>query len=169
MKKIIYLLTALLFYNAASAQVQMQKPVVTSNKPVLNKNNKIISVTDADWEQKSTISIKPNPFTCELWITTDGTLHCKTDAVLSNTSVFFLMATVTSAPNEQGATTGAGGGYGVQMNFKKASGGDVYTWGITEKKYNQKHAITLTAYNEKGQKGIFNLINKKVPEKIQPL
>ena len=59
------------------------------------------------------------------------------------------------------------------MNFKKALGIDEYTWDITKinwgtvKKYNKLHAIALTAFNEKGQKGIFTLVNKKVPEKIQ--
>ena len=71
------------FFNAASAQVQVQKPVTpSSNKPVLNTNNKILSVTDSDWEQKSTLLLKPNPFKCELWITTDGILLCKTDVEL---------------------------------------------------------------------------------------
>ncbi len=168
MKKIIYLLTAILFYNAASSQVQVQKPVtVTSNKPVFNKNYKVLSVTDTDWEQKETLSIKPNPFKCELWITTDGTLHCKTDAVLSKTDVFYLMPNITSAKDEKGNSTGVGGGHGAKMNFKKAAGSDEYTWGITEKKYNNVHTITLTAFNEKGQKGIFTLENKKVPADIQ--
>lgn len=168
MKKIIHFFTAILFYQAASAQVQIQKPVTPgTNKPVLNTNNKILFITDSNWEQKKTVSIKPNPFTCEIWITTDGTLHCKTDAVLSKTSIFFLKRGTTSAKDDKGNTTGVGGGYGVQMNFKKASGSEEYTWGITEKKYYELHAITLTAFNEKGQKGIFNLINNKVPEKIQ--
>jgi hypothetical protein len=168
MKKIIYLLTAILFYNAASAQVkvQVQKPI-TSNKPVFDKNYKVLSVTDTDWEQKASLTIKGNPFKCELWITTDGTLHCKTDAVISKTEVFFLKPTTSSAKNEKGVSTGVGGGYGVQGKFTKAAGSDEYAWGITEKKYNKLHAITLTAYNDKGQKGVFNLINKKVPEKIQ--
>ncbi len=168
MKKIIYLLTAILFYNAAFAQVkvQVQKPI-TSNKPVFDKNYKMLSVTDGDWEQKSTFSIKGNPFKCELWITTDGTLHCKTDAALLKTSIYFLQPDVSSTPDANGTTTGSRGGYEVQMNFTKASDSDEYTWAITEKKYNEKHAITLTAFNEKDQKGIFNLINKKVPEKIQ--
>ena len=165
MKKIIWFLSAVLSYNAASAQVQVQKPI-TSNKPVLNKSNKMLVITDSDWEQKSSVSIKPNPFTCELWITTDGILHCKADS-LSKASVFFLSPTTSSAKDENGVSTGSGGGYDVQMNFTKAPGSDEYTWGITEKKYNKLHAITLTAFNEKGQKGVFNLINKKVPEKIQ--
>ncbi len=168
MKKFIYLLPAILFFNAASAQVQVQKPVpIVSNKPVFNKNNKVLVPSGSDWEQKSTFSIKPNPFTCELWITTDDTLHCKTDAILSNTSVYFLQPAITSAKDENGNTTGSSGGYSVQMNFYKAPGSDEYTWSIKEKNYNKLHAITVTTFNEKGQKGIFKLINKKVPEKIQ--
>lgn len=185
MKKIFYLLAASLFYHAASAQgqVQVQQPVNPGKiNPVLNKNYKMLSFPDADWEQKTSLSeleqksiksITPNPFTCELWITTDGTMHCKTDAVLSKTSVFFLPPSSTSPKDDKGNSTGVGGSYGVQMNFKKALGIDEYTWGITKinwgtvQKYNKLHAIALTAFNEKGQKGIFTLVNKKVPEKIQ--
>ena len=166
MKKIIYLFAAILFYNAASAQVQ-KLTTISSNKPVLNTNNKILSVPNSDWEQKSTLTIKPNPFKCELWITTDGTLYCKTNAVLSKTSVDFLMPSITSAKDDKGNSTGVGGSYGVQMNFTKSSGSDEYAWSITEKKYNNHHAITLIAFNEKGQKGIFTLVNKKVASKIQ--
>ncbi|MEJ7674288.1 MAG: hypothetical protein WKF59_16735 [Chitinophagaceae bacterium] len=92
----------------------------------------MLSVPDSDWEQKSTFSIKGNPFKCELWITTDGTLHCKTDAALSKTSIYFLQPDVTSAPDANGGTTGSRG-YGVQMNFTKTSDSDEYTWAITEK------------------------------------
>ena len=183
MKKIIYLFTAILFYHAASAQVQVQQPVNPGKiNPVLNKNYKMLSFPDADWEQKTILSeweqksiqsITPNPFTCKLWITTDGILHCKTDAILSKTSVFFLTPSITSHKDDKGNSTGVGGGYGVQMNFKKALDSDEYTWGIpkinwgTVKKYNKLHAIALTAFNEKGQKGVFTLVNKNVPEKIQ--
>ena len=173
MKRPLKIKSCILFNTVTSAQVQVQKPVTAgTNKPVLNTNNKLLSVTDSDWAQKSTLLFKPNPFKCELWITTDGILLCKTDVELSDTSVFFLMPTVNSAKDEKGASYGAGGGYGVEMNFKKLSDSDEYTWSIpkikwgTEKEYNELHAITLTAYNDKGQKGIFNLINKKVPENI---
>ncbi len=72
-----------------------------------------------------------------------------------------LIQSISTTDSHKGTSYGTGGGYGVQMNFKKASGSDEYTWGITEKKYNERHAITLTTFNEKGQKGIFNLVNKK--------
>ena len=125
MKQSLKIKSCTLFYDAASAQVKVQKPVTAgTNKPVLNTNNKMLSVTDSDWVQRSTLLFKPNPFKCELWITTDGILLCKTDVGLSETSVFFLMPTVNSAKDGEGASCGAGGGYGVEMNFKKTSDSD---------------------------------------------
>ncbi|MEJ7623502.1 MAG: hypothetical protein WKF34_05880 [Pyrinomonadaceae bacterium] len=147
------------FATGALAQILKTKPDAAISK---------IVVADSRFGiQKSIpiLSTKPQ-IGYEVWITTDGVLHCKTSSTLKSASIYFTPPSVTSTPDANGNTTGSGGGYGRKFELNKSAAGDEYVFNVAPDKYKEKHAITLSVTSTSGAKADIKLINKKVPAAI---
>jgi hypothetical protein len=134
-----------------------------------NGPKRMIVVTDRNFEsQKSTpvASFKPQ-IAYEVWITTDGVLHCKTSSTLKSASIYFTPPTVTYTPDANGNSTGTGGGYRRKYELNKPAGDDAYIFNLASDKYKEKHAITLSITSTSGAKAEIKLTNKKVPAEIK--
>ena len=102
----------------------------------------------------------------EVWITTDGVLHCKTSKLLS-ASVMFTPPVIKTATAGGGGTS-VGGGKGRLLSVDKSDFADThYTFDIKPDKYRQMHSITLTIRSGLHGSAEVKLINKKVPAEIQ--
>ncbi len=155
----LFVLTTML---SANAQAQIPKPDLGG----LGKS--VVVVADRNFDrQKST---PPLGFTrqipYEVWITTDGILHCKTSSPLKSASITFTAPTVSSS-NGGGTTTGSAGGFSRQFALNKPEGSDSYLFNIVPDKYKEKHAITLIITSTTGTKAEIKLINKRVPATIE--
>ena len=152
------LLLFLLFSAAITAQAQIPKLDLGGlNKP---------ASTDKNFEpQKFTPILGVRKIAYEVWITTDGVLHCKTSSTLKTASIKFTAPTASST-NANGDTTGTGGDVSRKFELNKPEDSDAYLFNIVPDKYKEKHAITLTITSTNGSKAEIKLINKKVPAKI---
>ena len=154
---ILFVFTLLL---SANAQAQIPKPDLGGlNKP---------ASTDKNFEpQKFTpiLGVKRS-IAYEVWITTDGVLHCKTSSTLKTASIKFTQPTVSST-NANGDTTGSSGSFSRKFELNKPEDSDAYLFDIASDKYKEKHAITLMITSTSGSKAEVTLINKKVPAKIE--
>jgi len=163
MKKLILSCSILFVFTlflSANAQAQIPKPDLGGlNKPAL---------TDKNFEpQKFTpvLGVKRS-IAYEVWITTDGVLHCKTSSTLKTASIKFTQPTVSST-NANGDTTGSSGSFSRKFELNKPEDSDAYLFDIASDKYKEKHAITLMITSTSGSKAEVTLINKKVPAKIE--
>lgn len=130
-----------------------------------NAGRRVIVVTDSNFEPqkfKPALSTKPG-IAYEVWITTDGVLHCKTASALTTASIEFVSPKITSnLPS--GGSTQSGGGYARKVEPKKTN--DEYQFSIATDKYREKHAIILSVVSSNGAKSEIKLVNKKVPAEI---
>ena len=127
--------------------------------------SRIVVIDDNFEVKKPTGPIFRRSITCEAWITTDGTLHCKTKVKIASASVKYTLPTQSSTATG-GTTTSAGGDKTIKLTVKElVLGQDTYTWDISGEKYREMHMITLYISNPLSS-GQVILINKKVPEKI---
>ncbi len=173
MKKLLFLFTAILLTGAAFAQ---KRPVVVSANSVNTKDvNKVIKhLKDENFVQDMVFKLKQQPFACEVWVTLDGTVHCKTTVSLTeDAEIFFLKPEITYI-KANGTNTGVGGGYGYKCNVTVANGNDFYDFSskpvdISSKpvKYNKLHSITVTVTSAEGVTGKFTITNTKIPEKME--
>ena len=169
----ILLACGVLFSAVINAQAQIPKPDlrdVVIKVPRPNPGGLIpgIAFTDKDFEpQKSgrTLTVKPQ-IAYEVWITTDGVLHCKTNSTLKFASIKFTAPTASST-NANGDTTGSSTSFSRKFELNKPEGSDAYLFDLVPDKYKEKHAITLSITSTTGSKAEITLINKKVPAKIQ--
>ena len=165
MKKLILSCSILLAFGvlfSAAAQAQIPKPI-----PGGLKNPAVVPM-DRNFEpQKFTPVSGASRLAYEVWITTDGVLHCRTSLPLKSASINFTNPDVTSKPDANGVSTGTGGGYGHKFDLNKPAGSDAYLFDLVPDKYKEKHAITLTITSTNGSKAEIKLINKKVPAKIE--
>ncbi len=146
---------------SASAQAQIPKPDLGGlGKP-------LVVLTDKNFERQKFAPIpgvtRQIPY--EVWITTDGILHCKTSSPLKSASITFTAPTVSSS-NGSGTTTGSGGSFSRQFTLNKPEGSESYQFNIASDKYKEKHAVTLIITSTTGSKAEITLINKKVPATI---
>ncbi len=171
----ILLAFGVLFSAAITAQAQITRPdpgdvVIKVPKPNPGGlKNPLIPLTDKNFEpQKFTplLGFKPG-IAYEVWITTDGVLHCKTSSTLKTASIQFTQPTFSSKKNANGVTTSAGGSVGRKFELDKPEGSDAYLFNIAPDKYKEKHAITLMITSTSGSKAEVTLINKKVPAEIE--
>ena len=154
------LLLFLLFSAAITAQAQIPKLDLGGlNKP---------ASTDKNFEpQKFTPVLGvTRKIAYEVWITTDGVLHCKTSSTLKSASIKFTAPTVSST-NANGDTTGTGGGINIEYKLDKPEDSDAYLFDLTKINYKDQHLITLFITSTSGSKAEVALINKKVPAKIE--
>lgn len=126
-----------------------------------------IVVTDSNFgkqKSKPILSTKPQ-IGYEVWITTDGVLHCKTPSVLKSASIKFTAPSVSST-GTNGTTTGSGGDFSRKFDLNKPDGSDAYLFNIEPDKYRTKHAVTLSITSTSGAQAEIKLVNKKVPAEI---
>ncbi len=170
----ILLAFGVLFSAAITAQAQITKPdlgdvVIKVPKPNPGGlKNPLIPLTDKNFEpQKFTplLGFKPG-IAYEVWITTDGVLHCKTSSTLKFASIKFTAPTASST-NANGDTTGTGGGINIEYKLNKPEDSDAYLFDLTKINYKDQHLITLYIVSTSGSKAEVTLINKKVPAKIE--
>jgi hypothetical protein len=147
---------------SAAAQAQITRPDWGKLK------NPAVVATDRNFEpQKFTPVSGASRLAYEVWITTDGVLHCRTSLPLKSASINFTNPDVTSKPDANGVSTGVGSSYGHKFDLNKPAGSDAYLFDLVPDKYKEKHAITLTITSTNGSKAEIKLINKKVPAKIE--
>ena len=151
-------------FSAAITTAQAQRPELDLG----GLNNRLIVPTDRNFElQKFTPVSGVTRLAYEVWITTDGVLHCRTSLPLKSASINFTNPDVTSKPDANGVSTGTGSSYGHKFDLNKPAGSDAYLFDLVPDKYKEKHAITLTITSTNGSKAEIKLVNKKVPAKIQ--
>ena len=161
-----------LFSAAITAQAQITRPdpggvVIKVPKPNPGGlKNPLIPLTDKNFEpQKFTPILGVRKITYEVWITTDGVLHCKTSSTLKSASIKFTAPTASST-NANGDTTGTGGGINIEYKLNKPEDSDAYLFDLTKINYKDQHLITLFITSTSGSKAVVTLINKKVPAEI---
>ena len=162
----ILLAFGVLFPAAINAQAQITRPVlgdVVIKVPRPNPGGLIpgIAFTDKNFEPqkfKPPLGFKPG-IAYEVWITTDGVLHCKTNSTLKDASIkFSLTATSTNA---NGDVTGTGGGFILDAKLNKPEDGDAYLFDLSLTNYKDQHFITLFITSTNGSKAEVILTNKK--------
>ena len=132
-----------------------------------NAGKRVIVVTDDNFEvQRPTGPVSRRSITCQVWITTDGKLHCRTSKQLTSAELKYVRPT-SSKTQPDGTVTSSGGGLaGRKLAVKElVLGQDTYTWDISGDYYRKAHSITLLI-KAPLVSGEIVLINKKVPEKI---
>ena len=155
-----------------TAQAQITRPdlgdvVIKVPKPNPKGVIPVIILTDNNFEpQKFTPVSGASRLAYEVWITTDGVLHCRTSLPLKSASIKFTAPTVSST-NANGDTTGSSTSFSRKFELNKPEGSDAYLFNIAPDKYKEKHAITLIITSTSGSKAEVTLINKKVPAKIE--
>jgi len=150
---------ALAFVTCIKAQIPQISP---------NAGRRFIVVTDDNFgtqKSKPILSTRPQ-IGYEVWITTDGVLHCKTPSTLKSASIKFTAPSVSSTA-ANGTTTGAEGDTSRKFELSKASGSDEYIFNIAPDKYRTKYSVTLSIVSASGTKADITLINKKVPAEIK--
>ena len=152
-------LICLLTSQTANAQVPKIDP---------NTTTRIVVVTDDNFEPQKQTDRGPSRrgrLLYEVWITTDGILHCKTSK-LSSASIAFTPPTVNTANASGGGTTVGGG----KSRLLSVSNGDFsdnhYTFNIKPDKYREMHKITLSIRSGLLGSAEVELINKKIPAEI---
>ena len=151
-------------FSAAITTAQAQRPELDLG----GLNNRLIVPTDRNFEpQKFTPVSGVTRLAYEVWITTDGVLHCRTSLPLKSASINFTNPDVTSKPDANGTSTGAGGSIERKFELNKPKGSDAYLFDLVPDKYKEKHAITLSITATTGSKAEITLVNKKVPAKIE--
>jgi len=163
----ILLAFGVLFSAAINAQAQITKPdlgdvVIKVPKP--NPGGLIpgIAFTDKNFEPqkfKPPLGFKPG-IAYEVWITTDGVLHCKTNSTLKDASIKFTAPTASST-NANGDTTGTGGGFNIEYKLNKPEDSAAYLFDLTKINYQDQHLITLFITSTNGSKAEVILTNKK--------
>jgi hypothetical protein len=169
----ILLAFGILFSAAINAQAQITKPdlgdvVIKVPKPNPGGlKNPLIPLTDKNFEpQKFSPILGVRKIAYEVWITTDGVLHCKTSSTLKFASIKFTAPTASST-NANGDTTGTGSAINIEYKLNKPEDSDAYLFDLTKINYKVKHAITLYIISTSGSKAEVTLTNKKVPAKIE--
>jgi len=145
---------------SAAVTTQAQNPELNIGK--LGK--RIIVPRDKDFEpQKFTpVSRLTRDIAYEVWITTDGVLHCRTSLSLKTASIKFTWKS--SSTDAKGVTTGAAGSMESKFNLNKPEGSDAYLFDISpnQYKYKEKNTITLMITSTSGSKAEVTLTNKKL-------
>jgi hypothetical protein len=164
----ILLAFGVLFSAATTAQSQTTvKPDLEDRiiqVPIPNPGRLIpgIAFTDKNFEPQKfkppLLGYKPG-IAYEVWITTDGVLHCKTNSTLKSASIKFSL-TVTST-NANGDATGTGGGINFEYKLNKPEDSDAYLFDLTKMNYKDQHFITLFITSTNGSKAEVILTNKK--------
>jgi len=169
----ILLAFGILFSAAINAQAQITRPdprdvVIKVPKPHPGGlKNPLIPLTDKNFEpQKFTPILGVRKIAYEVWITTDGVLHCKTSSTLKTASIKFTAPTASST-NANGDTTGTGGGINIEYKLNKPEDSDAYLFDLTKINYKDQHLITLFITSTSGSKAEVTLTNKKVPAKLE--
>jgi len=151
-------------FSAAITTAQAQRPELDLG----GLNNRLIVPRDRNFEpQKFTPVSGVTRLAYEVWITTDGVLHCRTSLPLKSASIKFTQQTFSSKPDANGTSTGSGGYIERKFELYKPNGSDAYLFDLVPDKYKEKHAITLSITSTTGSKAEITLINKKVPAKIE--
>ncbi len=172
MKKLLFLFAAILLTGAAFAQ---KRPIIVSANSVNTKDvNKVIKLLkDDDFVQDMVFKLKQQPFACEVWVTLDGTVHCRTTVSLKEDGEIFFLKPEIMYIKANGTSTGVGGGYGSKCKVTVAKGNDFYDFSskpvdpiLKPVKYNKLHSITVTVTSAEGVTGKFTITNTKVPEKM---
>ncbi len=158
----ILLAFGILFSAAINAPAQITRPDWGKLK------NPAVAAADRNFEpQKFTPVSGASRLAYEVWITTDGVLHCRTSLPLKSASIKFTQPTFSTKPDANGDTTGAGGSIERKFELNKPKGSDAYLFDLVPDKYKEKHAITLSITSTTGSKAEITLTNKKVPAKIE--
>ena len=170
MKKFLLLFTAILFTGAAFAQ---KRPAVVSPSAVNTKDVDRVStlLKDKDFKQEQIMTFKKQPFACEIWVTLDGTVHCRTAVTLKeDAELFFLSPTITFVKaNGTADVAGVGGSSARKSKVTKIEGSDIYNFAIKPDKYKKLHSITVTVTSAAGETEKFTITNTKVPVKIESI
>jgi hypothetical protein len=170
----ILLAFGILFSAAINAQAQISKPdwgdvVIQVPKPNAGGlKNPLIPLTDKNFEpQKFTppLGFKPG-IAYEVWITTDGVMHCKTNSTLKTAS-FSFTAPIKYLTNANDGEPSVGDGAIYIPKLNKPEGSDAYLFDLAKTNYKVKHAINLFIVSTSGSQAGITLINKKVPAKIE--
>ena len=155
------LLLFLLFSAAITAQAQIPK------LDLGGLNKRIIVPTDRNFEpQKFTPVSGASRLAYEVWITTDGVMHCRTSLPLKFAS-FRFTAPIKYLTNANDGEPSVGDGAVYLPKLNKPEGSDAYLFDLTKTNYKEKHAITLFITSTSGSKAEITLTNKKVPAKIE--
>lgn len=153
MNKLIFRLLIVSTLALAAVAANGQLPKIDPNV-----DRRAIVVTDDNFEvQKSKPVYRTKPrILYQVWITTDGMLHCRTAATLKSASIAF-----DKPKNAEGTSVS----YGSSYALIKPDGSDAYLFNIAPGKYKETHSITLSITSTGGSQAEITLINKKVPEK----
>ncbi|HMT06404.1 MAG TPA: hypothetical protein PKA82_00265 [Pyrinomonadaceae bacterium] len=161
-RTLVLIALALSFSAVAASQI---------TKPTGGKINSIV-ITDSDFGTASSSKPSPRGFIYEVWITTDGVLHCRTGERIKSATIKFTFPTASST--DGGTTTSSGGDTSRKLVLKPVSKIDVdpsskfeeYFSDISADKYKTKHAVTVTLTSVSGKTVEVKLVNKKVPATI---
>jgi len=173
------LLTFGILFSAAAVvtQAQVTKPDpadlnIQITKPKPGGMKVPVVVMDNNFEPqkfKPPLGYKPGigGIAYEVWITTDGVLHCKTSSTLKSASISFIAPIInsTDANGETIPKVAEGAFYLPKLN--KPEDSDAYLFDLAKTNYKVKHAITLYITSTSGSKAEVTLTNKKVPAKIE--
>jgi len=157
----ILLAFGILFSAAINAQAQITRPDWGKLK------NPAVVATDRNFEpQKFTPASGASRLAYEVWITTDGVLHCRTSLPLKSASFTFTapIKYLTNA-NDGEPKVAEGAFYLPKLN--KPEGSDAYLFDLANTNYKEKHAINLFIISTSGSQARIKLTNKKVPAKIE--
>jgi hypothetical protein len=165
----ILLAFGVLFSAAITAQSQTTvKPDLGDRiilVPIPNPGRLIpgIAFTDKNFEPQKfkppLLGYKPG-IAYEVWITTDGVLHCKTNSTLTFASIKFTAPTASWTIANVDAT-GTGGGFNIEYKLNKPEDSDAYLFDLTKINYKDQHFITLFITSTNGSKAEVILTNKK--------
>jgi hypothetical protein len=154
----------ILFALAISCQVAANAQLPKLDPAGANKDR--VVVIDENFEpQKSKPDGRPrHALGYEVWITTDGFLHCKTNLQLGSARIEFT-SPVAAALTPTGMAGQAERGRPRSLNTTMWPGPGGYRFDIRGDGYKEKHAITLYLTSVWGG-AVITLTNKKVPAQI---
>ncbi len=157
----ILLAFGVLFSAAINAQAQITRPDWGKLK------NPAVVATDRNFEpQKFTPVSGASRLAYEVWITTDGVLHCRTSLPLKSAS-FTFTAPIKYLTNANDGEPKVAEGVIYIPKLNKPEGSDAYLFDLAQTNYKVKHAINLFIVSTSGSQAMVTLTNKKVPAKIE--
>ncbi|CAN5331264.1 hypothetical protein BH10ACI2_BH10ACI2_02840 [soil metagenome] len=145
-----------------SCLINAQVPQIDSKA-----GSRVIVVTDDNFEPQKQMDRGPTRrgrLLYEVWITTDGILHCKTSK-LSSAAITFSPPTIETA--NAGGGTKVGGSKSRMLNVGQGDfSNNHYLFNINADKYREMHMITLSIISSFLGSAEVKLINKKIPAEI---
>jgi len=145
--------------------------IATGQIPVIDSNagKPVNVVTDDNFEpqKRETDGRNRRALTYEVWITTDGILHCKTNHKLASARIEFTSPKAETL-TALGAATLAKRGRPRILNVAMDSGPNGYLFDIRKDGYKEKQSITLHLTSVWNSGAVINIVNKNVQPQMSP-